>query len=80
MSASAPYVTNTTEVVLVFYKDNLKRAADGRPRKNDITRDEFMEWTYGLWTFPGANKRTSMGHTAAFPAELPAAASNCSRS
>ena len=71
MSASAPHVINPTETIIVFYKDEWKRASDGRPRENDITREEFKNWTYGSWSFPGANKKASHGHEAAYPIELP---------
>ena len=39
--------------------------------ENDILRDEFIEWTNGLWTFRGQNKKGALGHPAAFPIELP---------
>lgn len=71
MSASAPHVINPTETVLVFYKDEWKRASDGRPRESDITADEFKDWVLGQWNFSGARKNTSWGHEAAFPLELP---------
>ena len=30
-----------------------------------------MEWTNGVWTFSGQNKRGAGGHPAPFPVELP---------
>lgn len=67
-SASAPYVIAPVEVVLVLYKKVWKK--QGGSRKSDVTRDEFIEWTNGVWTFPGESKRR-IGHPAPFPVELP---------
>ena len=69
MSASAPYVIAPVEVILVLYKENWKKN-NGR-KENDITRQEFMDWTNGVWTFPGQNKKGAGGHPAPYPVELP---------
>jgi len=69
MSASAPYVIAPVELILVLYKDNWKKT--GGSRKNDITKQEFMDWTNGVWTFPGQSKKGAGGHPAPFPIELP---------
>ena len=69
MSASAPYVIAPVELILVLYKDNWKK--NGGSRKNDITKQEFMDWTNGVWTFNGQNKKGAGGHPAPFPIELP---------
>ncbi|MEM1698426.1 MAG: site-specific DNA-methyltransferase [Sulfolobales archaeon] len=66
-SASAPYVIAPVEVVVVMYKERWKKVRQG---VSDITREEFIEWTNGLWTFPGENPKT-VGHPAPFPIELP---------
>ncbi|MCS7102815.1 MAG: site-specific DNA-methyltransferase, partial [Candidatus Korarchaeum sp.] len=63
----APYVISPVEVIIVLYKEKWKKARSG---VSDITRDEFIEWTNGLWTFPGESKRR-VGHPAPFPIELP---------
>jgi site-specific DNA-methyltransferase (adenine-specific) len=69
LSPSAPFVTAPVEMIAVFYKGSFRRpATDGR--RGDITRDEFLPWTLGLWTFAGANPRR-VGHPAPFPEELP---------
>lgn len=68
MSASAPYVIAPVELILILYKDSWKKNSGSR--ENDITRDEFMEWTNGLWTFSGESKKR-IGHPAPFPLELP---------
>lgn len=68
MSASAPYVIAPVEVILVLYKENWKKLSG--TRKSDITKEEFMEWTNGLWTFNGESKKR-IGHPTPFPVELP---------
>jgi site-specific DNA-methyltransferase (adenine-specific) len=67
MSASAPYVIAPVELIIVFYKEQWKKIYKG---ESDITREEFMEWTNGLWTFNGESKKR-IGHPAPFPRELP---------
>jgi len=69
MSASAPYVIAPVELILVLYKDSWKKT--GESRKNDITKQEFMDWTNGVWTFNGQSKKGAGGHPAPFPIELP---------
>jgi site-specific DNA-methyltransferase (adenine-specific) len=69
LSPSAPFVTAPVEMIAVFYRGEYRRpSADGR--RGDITRDEFLAWTLGMWTFAGANPRKA-GHPAPFPEELP---------
>ncbi|MDQ7027443.1 MAG: site-specific DNA-methyltransferase [Anaerolineae bacterium] len=68
MSASAPYVIAPVEIIVVMYKENWKKTSGSR--ENDITRDEFMAWTNGVWTFNGESKKR-IGHPAPFPRELP---------
>ncbi len=68
MSASAPYVIAPVELIVVLYKDEWKKKHGSR--QSDINRDEFLEWTNGLWTFSGESKK-KIGHPAPFPRELP---------
>lgn len=68
MSASAPYVIAPVELVIIFYKDSWKKTSGSK--LSDVTRDEFMAWTNGLWTFNGESKKR-IGHPAPFPLELP---------
>jgi site-specific DNA-methyltransferase (adenine-specific) len=67
LSASAPYVIAPVELILVLYKDVWKRNYKGI---SDVSRDEFMQWTNGVWTFNGESKKR-IGHPAPFPQELP---------
>lgn len=67
LSASAPFVIAPVEVIVVMYKKRWEKAHKG---KSDITRDEFIEWTNGVWNFSGES-RSKVGHPAPFPVELP---------
>jgi len=67
LSASAPYVIAPVEMILVMYKKQWKRLNKG---ESTIKRDEFIEWTNGVWSFPGESKKR-IGHPAPFPLELP---------
>jgi site-specific DNA-methyltransferase (adenine-specific) len=69
MSASAPYVIAPVELILVLYKDSWKKTSGSK--ENDITKQEFMDWTNGIWTFQGQSKKGAGGHPAPFPIELP---------
>lgn len=68
MKASAPYVIAPVELIVILYKDEWKKTNGSKI--SDITKEEFMEYTNGLWTFPGESKKR-IGHPAPFPKELP---------
>lgn len=68
LSASAPYVIAPVELIVVLYKNEWKKTAG--TKRSDISKNEFMEWTNGLWTFNGESKKR-IGHPAPFPRELP---------
>ena len=38
--------------------------------KSDVVRNDFIEWTNGVWNFNGESKNR-VGHPAPFPVELP---------
>jgi len=67
LSASAPYVIAPVETIVVLYKESWRKKVRG---ESDISKDEFIEWTNGLWTFSGESKK-KIGHPAPFPLELP---------
>lgn len=67
LSASAPYVIAPVEVIVVLYKEQWKKTKRGI---SDISKQDFMNWTNGLWTFNGESKK-KIGHPAPFPVELP---------
>jgi site-specific DNA-methyltransferase (adenine-specific) len=68
LSASAPFVIAPVELIVVFYKDEWKKTNGSKI--SDVTKEEFMNWTNGLWTFNGESKKR-IGHPAPFPLELP---------
>jgi len=68
LSASAPYVIAPVELIVILYKERWKKTSGSK--KSDISKEEFMEWTNGLWTFSGESKK-KIGHPAPFPLELP---------
>lgn len=68
LSASAPHVIAPVELIVVLYKEQWKKT--NGTKKNDITKQEFMDWTNGLWVFNGESKKR-IGHPAPFPKELP---------
>ncbi|MBS4280930.1 site-specific DNA-methyltransferase [Campylobacter vulpis] len=67
LSASAPYVIAPVELIVVLYKGAWKKKYKGQ---SDISKEEFMAWTNGLWSFNGESKKR-IGHPAPFPRELP---------
>ena len=68
-SATNPVLRDVHEYILIFSKEAFdRRSADGK--KNTIGRDEFLEFTKSIWTFPSESARR-VGHPAPFPTELP---------
>ncbi len=72
-SASNPILRDVHEYILIFSKGNYKRERDKEEkelRKDNITKEEFIEWTKSVWTMnPESAKR--IGHPAPFAEELP---------
>lgn len=69
MSASNPVLRDYHEYILVFSK--LSYSKNKTQKKRDtIERDDFIQWTKSLWTFPAVNAK-KIGHPAPFPVELP---------
>lgn len=67
-SASSPVVIAPVELIVVLYKDEWKKTNGSKI--NDVTGDEFKNWTQGVWVFNGESKKR-IGHPAPFPKELP---------
>lgn len=67
-SAANPILRDIHEYILVFSKGNYKR--EKKNKENTITKEEFLEWTKSIWTFP-AESAKKIGHPAPFPEELP---------
>jgi DNA modification methylase len=68
MSAANPVLRDVHEYILVFSKDSFSRR--GQDRESTIERDQFLEYTKSVWTFPAVSAR-QIGHPAPFPEELP---------
>ena len=68
LSASSPYVIAPVELIVILYKDEWKKTHG--TKISDIRKEDFMEWTNGVWTFNGESKKR-IGHPAPFPIQLP---------
>lgn len=66
-SAKNPTLRDVHEYILIFSKDNYSRS---NKKKDSISKEEFMEFTKSIWTFPAISAR-KIGHPAPFPEELP---------
>ena len=72
-SASNPILRDVHEYILIFSKGNYKRERDKEEkelRKDNITKEEFIEWTKSVWTM-NTESAKRIGHPAPFPEELP---------
>jgi len=69
LSAANPILRDIHEYILVFSKEAFNRK--NLPGKTStITREEFLEFTKSVWTFPAESAR-KVGHPAPFPIDLP---------
>ncbi len=69
LSASNPTLRDVHEYILVFSKGTFSRKNMNK-KKNTISKEEFLEFTKSIWTFP-AEPAHKVGHPAPFPVELP---------
>ncbi|RLF32769.1 MAG: site-specific DNA-methyltransferase [Thermoplasmata archaeon] len=69
LSATNPTLRDIHEYILVFSKDTFSRE-NIKKRRNTISKEEFLEFTKSVWTFP-AEPAHKVGHPAPFPVELP---------
>lgn len=67
-SASNPTLRDVHEYILVFSKGDFSRKKENR--ENTIKKEEFLEYTKSIWTFPSESAK-KVGHPAPFPIELP---------
>lgn len=65
-SPANPHIVPSWEYVLVFSKEQDR--LDGNPQDADITAEEFMKFSDGIWEISPETKRN--GHPAPFPEEL----------
>jgi len=69
LSAANPTLRDIHEYILVFSKGMFSRKNTSR-RRSTIHKEEFLEFTKSVWTFPAESAR-GVGHPAPFPVELP---------
>ncbi len=69
LSAANPTLRDIHEYILVFSKGTFSRKNMNK-RKNTISKEEFLEFTKSVWTFP-AEPAHKVGHPAPFPVEIP---------
>ena len=65
-SPSNPHIVPSWEYVLIFSKGQNK--LEGNSEDADITKEEFMKFSDGMWYIPPETQRN--GHPAPFPEEL----------
>ncbi|WP_456325228.1 DNA-methyltransferase [Desulfonauticus submarinus] len=68
LSAANPVLRDIHEYILFFCKETFSRKKEDR--KNTIKKEQFLEWTKSVWTFPAVSAK-KIGHPAPFPEELP---------
>lgn len=68
LSAANPVLRDIHEYILIFSKDSFSHPSKGK--ESTIKKEEFLEWTKSVWTFPAVSAR-KIGHPAPFPEELP---------
>jgi len=62
MSARNPTLRDVHEYILVFSKDTFRRE-NPKGRESTISREEFLEFTKSVWTFPAVSAKR-IGHPA----------------
>lgn len=68
-SPANPTLRDIHEYILVFSKGMFSRKNMNK-RRSTISREEFLEFTKSVWTFPAVSAK-EVGHPAPFPVELP---------
>lgn len=68
LSPSCPSYPSPLEHILIFAKEDKSLQHKG---ESDLTKEEFIEYAYGLWTFKPETQAKKIGHPAPFPEELP---------
>lgn len=66
-SPANPTLRDVHEYLLVFSKRSFSRKREEKPT---ISREDFLEFTKSVWTFPAVSAK-SVGHPAPFPVALP---------
>lgn len=68
LSPANPTLRDVHEYILIFSKETFTRK--NLKRRSTISREEFLEFTKSVWTFPAVSAK-EIGHPAPFPVELP---------
>ncbi len=68
-SPANPTLRDVHEYISIFSKAGFSRP-NPHKRRATITREEFLEFTKSVWTFPAVRAK-QVGHPAPFPVELP---------
>jgi DNA modification methylase len=68
-SPANPTLRDVHEYILIFSKAGFSRPNPAK-RRATISREEFLELTKSVWTFPAVSAK-SIGHPAPFPVALP---------
>lgn len=68
LSPSCPSYPTPFEYILILAKGNKKLQHKG---ETDLTKEEFITYAYGIWSFTPETKAKKIGHPAPFPIELP---------
>jgi len=68
-SPANPTLRDVHEYISIFSKAGFSRP-NPEKRQATISREEFLELTKSVWTFPAVSAKT-IGHPAPFPVELP---------
>ncbi len=69
-SPANPTLRDVHEYILIFSKGTFGRKTGSEGKRATITRDDFLNLTRSVWTFPAESARR-VGHPAPFPIELP---------
>jgi DNA modification methylase len=68
-TSANPTLRDIHEYILIFSKGTFSRKNPAK-RKPTISKEEFLELTKSVWTFPAISAKR-VGHPAPFPVELP---------
>jgi site-specific DNA-methyltransferase (adenine-specific) len=68
-SAASPHIIAPAECIILASKGDWARE-EPYDRPSDLGHDGWLEWTNGIWRFPGESNAWE-GHPAPFPLELP---------
>lgn len=68
-TSAAPSIIAPAETIILFSKGPWKQETPPE-RPSDLAKDDWLEWTNGVWSFPGES-RPWEDHPAPFPLELP---------